>query len=73
MMRLKTKNAIKDSVVSVIAIMIGLVIIFPIIYCVCGAFKTESEFLTPNLLPGSFSYTKNFSDALRKGDLIRYI
>ena len=73
MMRLKTKNTIKDTVVSIIAIAIGLIIIFPIIYCVCGAFKTESEFLTPNLLPGSFSYTKNFSDALRKGDLLRYI
>ena len=73
MMTLKTKNRIQDSVVSVIAILIGLILIFPIIYCVCGAFKTESEFLTPKLLPGSFSYTKNFSDALLKGDLLRYI
>lgn len=72
MMTRKTKRILGDSIVSVIAIAIGLVLIFPIIYAVCGAFKTPHEFLTPKLLPGSFKYLQNFKDALEIGDLLRY-
>lgn len=72
MMKRKTKNLIEDTIVSIIAIAIGLVIIFPLIYCFCGAFKTPSDFLTPKLLPGSFTYLENFKEALAKGNLLRY-
>ncbi len=72
MMKRKTRSLIEDTVVSVIAIAIGLVIIFPVIYCVCGAFKTPSEFLTPGLFPESFSNLDNFREALAKGNLLRY-
>ncbi|MCF0237770.1 MAG: carbohydrate ABC transporter permease [Sphaerochaetaceae bacterium] len=72
-MKRKTRNLIEDTCVSTIAILIGLVIIFPIIYCICGAFKTPSEFLNPHkLLPGSFTYLQNFKDALTRGNLIKY-
>jgi len=72
MIKRKTRNLIQDSVVSTVAVFIGLIIIFPLIYCFCGAFKTPHEFLTPNLLPGSFAYLGNFIEAFEKGNLLRY-
>lgn len=72
MMKRKTRDLIQDSVVSTVAIALGLIIIFPLIYCLCGAFKTPHEFLTPKLLPGSFTYFGNFKEALEKGNLLRY-
>jgi sn-glycerol 3-phosphate transport system permease protein len=72
MMNRKTRHLVQDSVVSVVAILLGLIIIFPLIYCLFGAFKTPREFLTPNLLPGSFTYLGNFKEALEKGNLLRY-
>ena len=72
MMKRKTKRIIGDTIVSAIAVAIGLVIIFPLIYAFFGAFKTPSEFLTPKLLPSSFSFLDNFKDALAKGNLMRY-
>lgn len=72
MMKKKTRNAIEEILVSTTAIAIGLIIVFPIIYCICGAFKTSSEFLTPTLLPGSFLNFDNFREALSKGNLLRY-
>ncbi len=62
-----------DIAVSIIALAIGLVIIFPIIYCIFGAFKTPAEFMTPKLLPGSFANLDNFREALQKADLLRYM
>lgn len=73
MIKRKTRNLIQDSVVSTAAIFIGLIISFPLIYCLCGAFKTPHEFLTPKLLPGSFTYLGNFKEAFEKGNLLRYI
>ena len=58
------KRSVLDAAISVIALILGLIIIFPVIYCVLGAFKTPSEFLIPKLLPGSFTYLENFKDAL---------
>ena len=66
------KRSVLDAAISVIALILGLIIIFPVIYCVLGAFKTPSEFLNPKLLPGSFTYLENFKDALNKGNLLRY-
>ncbi|MHC1692939.1 MAG: carbohydrate ABC transporter permease [Sphaerochaetaceae bacterium] len=71
-MKRKTRNLIQDSLVSAVAIALGLIIIFPLIYCLCGAFKTPHEFLTPKLLPGSFLNFSNFMEALEKGNLLRY-
>ncbi len=71
-MKRKTRTLIQDSVASTVAIFLGVILVFPLIYCVCGAFKTPHEFLTPTLLPGSFSYLGNFEEALEKGNLLRY-
>ena len=41
----KVKTKIGDALVQVIAVMIGLILIFPIVYCVCSAFKTPVNLL----------------------------
>ena len=71
MNRVKTK--IGDALVQVIAVMIGLILIFPIVYCVCSAFKTPGEFALSKLLPKSFTYLANFKNALHQAPLMRYM
>jgi len=69
----KTKRRLGDAAVSVIAIAIGLILVFPVIYCVFGSFKTAAEFMKPRLLPQSFAYLENFRNALRQAPLLRYM
>lgn len=72
-MKLSTKRHITDAIVSVIAILIGLIIVFPVIYCILGAFKTPAEFMSPKLLPNSFGYLENFRNALHQAPMMRYM
>lgn len=69
----RRKELIEEIVVSVVAISLGLVIIFPLIYCFLSSFKTPSEFLDPKLLPSSFLNLDNYKAALERGNLLRYI
>ena len=68
----KDRKKIAEGGASLISVLLGLIVIFPIVYCFLSAFKTPSEFLSPRLLPSSFSYLENFRDALSKGNLLRY-
>ena len=68
----KDRKKIAEGGASLISVLLGLIVIFPIVYCFLSAFKTPSEFLSPRLLPSSFSYLENFRDALNKGNLLRY-
>jgi len=72
-MNYSMKKRIGDVAVTIISIFIGLILIFPIIYCIFGAFKTASEFSSPKLLPESFGYLQNFKDALNRAPLMRYM
>lgn len=69
----RRKELVEEIVVSVVAIALGLVIIFPLIYCFLSSFKTPSEFLDPKLLPSSFLNLDNYKAALERGNLLRYI
>lgn len=69
----RIKELIEEIVVSLVAIALGLVIIFPLIYCFLSSFKTPSEFLDPKLLPSSFLNLDNYKAALERGNLLRYI
>ena len=69
----RRKEHIEEIVVSLVAIALGLVIIFPLIYCFLSSFKTPSEFLDPKLLPSSFLNLDNYKAALERGNLLRYI
>lgn len=72
-MKLGTKRRITDALVSIIAIFLGLIIVFPVVYCILSAFKTPAEFMSPKLLPNSFTYLQNFKDALDMAPLMRYM
>ena len=71
-MKRKKKDLLFDTLITVIAIILGIIIIFPLIYCFLSSFKTPSEFLNPKLFPSSFLYLDNFKNALERGNLLRY-
>ena len=71
-MKRKQKDFLFDNLITVIAIILGIIIIFPLIYCFLSSFKTPSEFLNPKLFPSSFLYLDNFKNALERGNLLRY-
>ncbi|NLG58440.1 MAG: carbohydrate ABC transporter permease [Clostridiales bacterium] len=56
------------------ALLVGLTIIFPIIYGILGAFKSPAEFSAypPSFWPKSFAYTQNFQDAFARVPFLRY-
>lgn len=72
-MKISTKRRVTDALVSIVAIAIGLIIIFPVVYCILGAFKTPAEFMSPKLLPNSFGYLENFKNALHQAPMFRYM
>ena len=71
-MKRKQKDFLFDTLITVIAIILGIIIIFPLIYCFLSSFKTPSEFLNPTLFPSSFLYLDTFKNALERGNLLRY-
>ena len=71
-MKRKKKDFLFDTLVTLIASFLGIIIIFPLIYCFPSSFKTPSEFLNPKLFPSSFLYLDNFKNALERGNLLRY-
>lgn len=71
-MKRKQKDLLFDTLVTAIAIILGVIIIFPLIYCFLSSLKTPSEFLNPKLFPSSFLYLDNFKNALERGNLLRY-
>ena len=71
-MKRKQKDFLFDTLVTLIASFLGIIIIFPLIYCFFSSFKTPSEFLNPKLFPSSSLYLDNFKNALERGNLLRY-
>ena len=71
-MKRKKKDFLFDTLVTLIASFLGIIIIFPLIYSFLSSFKTPSEFLNPKLFPSSFLYLDNFKNALERGNLLRY-
>lgn len=53
---------------------LGLLVCFPILYCVTGAFKTPTELASAEfrLLPASFLNTENFNQVLKSFPVGRY-
>jgi sn-glycerol 3-phosphate transport system permease protein len=66
---------VKDTFFTLIALFIGLVIIFPAIYCVAAAFKSRSELsvFPPRLLPNGFLNIDNFRAVFRMAPFTRFI
>lgn len=69
------KLTILDTVAPAAAILIGIVIIFPVIYCFLSAFKTQGEFAAypPVLLPENFANLTNFVQVFEKTPILRFM
>jgi sn-glycerol 3-phosphate transport system permease protein len=59
------RKGLADAAVAAAALAVGLVIVFPVLYGILGAFKSAAEFSSypPTLFPKSLLYFKNFQDA----------
>lgn len=74
MSSLRRKKKRENWMISTLAILLGLVLIFPLLYAFFGAFKTTAEFSTgaSGLLPESFLHLDNFAAVFHKIPLERY-
>ncbi len=64
-----------DWIIGIVGLALGLILIFPIIYCVLGAFKENAEFVMANasLLPKSFANFSNFKYVLTHTPMMRFM
>jgi sn-glycerol 3-phosphate transport system permease protein len=71
----KKLRAALDAAVSSLALVLGMVIIFPLIYTFFAAFMSRPELSAypPRLLPESFFYTGNFETVFRMVPLLRFM
>ncbi|MCL2069195.1 MAG: carbohydrate ABC transporter permease, partial [Oscillospiraceae bacterium] len=69
------KGICAAAALSALALLIGAIVCFPVVYAVMGAFKPRAEFavLPPELLPQSFLYIENFIHALTRAPLVRFM
>ncbi len=70
----KRKNAVLSAALDILALLLALLVLFPVFYGVCGAFKTPAEFSAwpPSVLPESFRNLENFSRVFRQAPMLRY-
>jgi sn-glycerol 3-phosphate transport system permease protein len=66
---------VKEAFFTLAALFIGLVIIYPVVYCVATAFKPRAELsaFPPRLLPDSFLNVDNFRAVFRMAPFPRFI
>ena len=70
----KRRAFVSGLMVQLAALALGLMIVFPILYGILGAFKSAAEFSAypPGFWPRSFAYTQNFQDAVQRVPFLRY-
>ncbi len=70
----KQRAFVSGLMVQLAALALGLMIVFPILYGILGAFKSAAEFSAypPGFWPRSFAYTQNFQDAVQRVPFLRY-
>ena len=58
----------------IVALALAAVVLFPVFYGLCGAFKSPAEFAAwpPAVLPRSFGYTENFRRVFEQAPMMRY-
>lgn len=68
------KKRLRDLLLSLPPLFLGLLVVFPIFYGILGAFKAPHEFAAypPGVLPASFAYTRNFSDVFALLPVFRF-
>jgi sn-glycerol 3-phosphate transport system permease protein len=75
MTRAGKKRLARDVLSSFAAVLLGFVIIFPIVYCFCVAFKTRPELSVypPKVLPDTFLNIENFRTVFSTAPLMRFM
>jgi sn-glycerol 3-phosphate transport system permease protein len=75
MTRRERRRLIMDGVVSAAGLILALIVIFPVIYTICVAFKTRAELsvFPPGLLPDSFRNFDNFKNVFVSVPLMRFM
>ncbi|MDR2101449.1 MAG: carbohydrate ABC transporter permease [Treponema sp.] len=75
MIKNKTRRFFWDMAAALGGTVLGLIIIFPIIYAICTAFKTRTELtlFPPRVLPKSFFYLQNFKAVFAMAPLMRFM
>jgi sn-glycerol 3-phosphate transport system permease protein len=75
MKKRKIQRLIKNSFASLAGISVGLVMIFPIIYCATVAFKARPELsvFPPTVFPDSFTYLENFKTVFHMAPIMRFM
>ncbi|MBW7453601.1 carbohydrate ABC transporter permease [Paenibacillus sepulcri] len=63
---MRMQRSWKTSLNTVLSLLLGLIVAFPLFYAILAGFKTEGEFgsFPPTVLPDSFSYLENFKEVL---------
>lgn len=70
----KKKSALWNAALDVLTLFLVMIVLFPMFYGICGAFKTPAEFSAwpPTVLPKSFLNFDNFARVFRQAPMIRY-
>lgn len=73
-MNAKRRTSLKSALTQVIALGIGFVIFFPILYCLAASFMEPTEILssTPHVIPNGL-YWQNYRDVFEMTTMTRYI
>jgi sn-glycerol 3-phosphate transport system permease protein len=68
-------RGLKSQIPSVGALFLGLILVFPVIYCICAAFRSPAELFAfpPRVLPASFFNLENFRRALHIAPIPRFM
>ena len=71
----KIRRLIADVLASLAGICVGLVMVFPVMYCVSVAFKARPELsvFPPTFFPASFLNTANFKTVFRMAPIMRFM
>ena len=73
-MNARLKKRAVNAVLSLAALAAGIAVVFPLLYGILGAFKSEAEFSAypPTLFPRSFAYLRNFENVWAMVPVLRF-
>ena len=74
-MKIKTRRLVRDLLISLAALFLGLIMVFPVFYTIATAFKTRAELsvFPPRVLPARFLNLENFKMVFHTAPLLRYM
>jgi len=75
MTKREKRRLVRNIIFTLAGIFVGLIIVFPVLYCIATAFKARAELsvFPPKVLPGSFLYFDNFKTVFRIAPIMRFM